>query len=165
MSQSPFTSTTSPTAQGFSEADQGNAIDSLIATYRELNLKVRPVPEAQLARDSAGTSIKHLLLTLRDDELTFAQTLKARLTGVAPEAVDGESAPIVGHEAEENTTAMLISQFGTARATTLSLLKGLTPEAWNQPLDDGEPLYQHVRAIVARDTKVLDQISSLMKQA
>ncbi|MGI8406650.1 MAG: hypothetical protein ACR2OE_18125, partial [Thermomicrobiales bacterium] len=160
MSQSPANSSSST---GISGTDQDSIFSSLIATYRELNLKVRPVPESQVSAESSGTSIKGLLRHLRDDELAFAQSLKSRLSGVPIDVIDGKDAPLTGHEAEDNTVSMLISQFGTARATTLSLLKGLSHEAWNQPLDDGKSLLQHVQAVVERDAKVLNQISSLMK--
>ena len=160
MSQSPVSSSQST---GISGTEQDGVLSSLIATYRELNLKVRPVPESRASSDSSGTSIKTLLRTLRDDELAFAQSLKSRLSGVPIEVIEGKDAPLTGNEAEDNSVPMLISQFGTARATTLSLLKGLSHDAWSQPLDDGKSLLQHVQAIVARDAKVLDQISSLMK--
>lgn len=161
MSQSPANSSSST---GISGTEQDGVLSSLIATYRELNLKVRPVPESQIsAESSGGTSIKGLLRTLGDDELAFAQSLKSRLSGVPIEVVEGKDAPLTGNESEDDSASMLISQFGTARATTLSLLKGLSHEAWNQPLDDGKSLLQHVQAVVERDAKVLNQISSLMK--
>lgn len=163
MSQSPASSSQS-TSTGISGTEQDGILSSLIATYRELNLKVRPVPESQASADSSGTSIKTLLRTLRDDELSFAQSLKSRLSGVPIDVIEGKDAPLTGHEAEDNSVPMLISQFGTARATTLSLLKGLSHDAWGQPLDDGKSLLQHVQGLVERDAKVLNQISSLMKR-
>lgn len=161
MSQSPVNSSAST---GLDSGEQDKIIDSLIATYRELNLKVRPVPESQLTGRSTGSeSVKSLLQHLRDQELTFAQSLKVQLSGVAPEEVGGESAPVIGLETEENSVPMLISQFGTARATTLSLLKGLAPDAWNQSFRDGKSLLDHIREIISRDRSILDQISSAMK--
>jgi len=161
MSQSSINTSAST---GLAGSEHDKIIDSLIATYRELNLKVRPVPESQLASGSTGSSsVKSLLQRLRDEELTFAQSLKVQLSGVASGEVGGESAPVIGLETEENSVPMLISQFGTARATTLSLLKGLPPEDWDQSFSDGKSLLEHVRGIVTRDTRALDQISSVMK--
>lgn len=160
MSQSPASSSQ---FTGISGTEQDGVLSSLIATYRELNLKVRSVPESQFGEASSGTSIKDLLRHLGSDELSFAQSLKSRLSGVPIEVIEGKDAPLTGNETADESIPMLISEFGTARATTLSLLKELSHDAWNQQLDDGESLLQHVQAIVARDTEVLDQISSMMK--
>ena len=52
-------------------------IDSLIATYRTLNLRVRPLDPATAGQLSAGgTTLRAVIAELRDQELTASQTLK-----------------------------------------------------------------------------------------
>ena len=57
--------------------------NGLIATYRELNMKVRPLPEERLSLGRSGETVRDVILDLRDDELRFSQALKDRLTGAA----------------------------------------------------------------------------------
>ena len=72
---------------------QQELIDGLIATYRELNNRVRPLPEERLTkRDTSGTSIRDILVRLRDQELKFSQALKDRVSGSTVPDVGGTSA-------------------------------------------------------------------------
>ena len=57
--------------------------NGLIATYRDLNLKVRPLPEERLTLGRAGESVRDVALQMRDEELRFSQALKDRLSGVS----------------------------------------------------------------------------------
>ncbi|MGC4192729.1 MAG: hypothetical protein QM589_16420 [Thermomicrobiales bacterium] len=136
-------------------------LDQLIGTYRELNLRVRPLPESTLSAARGGTSVHRIVQAMRDRELAFAQALKERTTAYSPEeGADGR--PITGLETDEDSTAMLISQFGTARGTTLSTLKALPAEAWQAPGSDGTSLEQAVQSLIAQDKGAVDQILSLL---
>jgi hypothetical protein len=57
---------------------------------------------------------------------------------------------------------MLISQFGTARETTLNLLKNLTDEDWTKQTDDGKSIQDHVQDLVASDRNQLERIKQLL---
>src|SRR6478735_7370220 len=111
-------------------------IQQLIATYRDLNNRVRTLSEDRLRlRNGDKPSVRDILMQMRDDELTFAQALKERLTGVPmPEIFENEK-PVIGNEAEDESTQSVISQFGTARATTLTLVRGLSGDQWNEQLE------------------------------
>jgi len=136
-------------------------IDELIGTYRELNLRVRPLSESVLSADRKGTSIRQIVQAMRDRELAFAQALKERTSGFAPVQTVADP-PITGLETNEDSTAMLISQFGTARGTTLSTLKALPPEAWDAVGGDGLTLSAAVQDLIAQDRDAVDQIVSLL---
>jgi hypothetical protein len=107
--------------------------DGLIATYRELNLKVRPLPEERLTLGGGRKTVRHVILEMRDDELRFSQALKNRLSG--GEMVDVFHGKLEGLDAEipspDDTTSEVLSQFGTARESTLAMLRGMPPEAWD----------------------------------
>ena len=54
--------------------------NGLIATYRELNLKVRPLLDERLTLGRSGDSVRDVVLAMRDHELRFSQALKDRLS-------------------------------------------------------------------------------------
>ena len=149
------------------QTSRDQLIDALVATYRELNMRVRPIEEAQLTRQGAGgsSSVRDIVARMRSDELRFAQALKERITGVPMPDIFGDDAPVIGTESEHDTTAVLISQFGTARATTLTMLKGLSDDEWNQSLDEGKTIHTRVEELVSSDKRQLQRILQLVGTA
>ena len=140
-------------------------IDTLVATYRELNTRVRPLDEARLASATSQGSVRDIVAQMRSDELRFAQALKERITGVPMTAAGDDAAPVIGTESENDTTTLLISQFGTARATTLTMLKGLSDEEWNAPIDGGTSIHDRVSELAANDQRQLQRIMQLLGSA
>lgn len=136
--------------------------DQLIATYRELNMTVRPLPESELTRKGPAGSVHDIVGRMRADELKFAQALKERLTGVPSTAVEGETSPIIGTETEDDTTLLLISQFGTARATTLSMIRGISDEDWSAPFEDNSSLADRVQSLAENDALQLERIRGML---
>ena len=138
-------------------------IDGLIATYRELNVKVRPLPEERLQLRSDGASVRDIVTRLRDSELRFSQALKERITGVAmPEIFGEEEAPVVGTESSQDTTATILSQFGTARESTLAMLRTLPDEDWDQALEGGQPIRARIRQLHDNDRRQMERIVGLL---
>lgn len=139
-------------------------IQQLIATYRDLNNRVRTLTEDRLRlRKDDKPSVRDVLIRLRDDELAFAQALKERLTGVPMPEIFEDEKPVIGNEMENETTRTVISQFGTARATTLTLLRGLNEQQWNEHLDDtNHTLLGRVQELVASDADKMEQINNLL---
>lgn len=144
-----------------SSPGSGPYLDQLIGTYRELNLRVRPLPEERLATERGGTSIRHIVSAMRDRELAFTQWVKERAAPLGSEN-DDSPPPITGLETDDDSTAMLISQFGTARGTTLTTLKALPPEAWRGSGDTGSELEKGVQKLVAQDKDAIDRILSML---
>lgn len=139
-----------------------NLIDGLIATYRELNMTVRTLPEAQLtAKGTDGASVRDVVQRMRDSELRFSQALKERITGVPmPEVLDDDS-PVIGTEQAGDSTAVLISQFGTGRESTLAMLRTLPDAEWSQPLEGGTTITNRIQQLVENDRKQLARIHAL----
>lgn len=141
-----------------SQSDRTALVSELVNTYRELNMHVRQIPEERLT--GGENSVRAIVTRMRDDEMLFAQALKERITGVIlPHDGDG---PVLGGETDHDTTAMIISQFGTARATTLTLVKDLTDEDWNAVTDDGKSIMDHIRELVASDQAQLQRIKQVL---
>ena len=139
-------------------------IQQLIATYRDLNNRVRTLSEDRLQlRNGGKPSVRDVLQRLRDDELAFAQALKERLTGVPmPEIFENEK-PVLGNESADETTRAIISQFGTARATTLALLRGLSEGQWNETIEGSTyTVLGRVQELVASDAAKMEQINGLL---
>lgn len=145
-------------------ARQGqDLIDGLIATYRDLNLNVRHHPEETLRRGGGdGGSVRDVVRRLRDDELRFSQALKERLTGVPMPDIFGDDKPVLGTEHSDDSTAVLIAQFGTAREATLAMLHGMGGEGWDQTIEGGMTIRGRIEELVANDRKQLERIMSMV---
>ncbi|MDQ3514490.1 MAG: hypothetical protein M3462_12705 [Chloroflexota bacterium] len=139
-------------------------IEGLIATYRVLNMQVRPMPEDRLALASGRDgSVRDTVRRLRDSELRFSQALKERITGVPmPEFLQDE-APVVGTEhGEEDSTNVLLSQFGTARESTLAMLRGLAADEWTQTIEGGKTITHRIEQLLQNDRVHLEKITGML---
>lgn len=139
-------------------------IDGLIATYRELNAKVRPLPEDRLTlKESNGGSVREIVTRMRDSELRFSQALKERITGVPmPEMFGENEAPVLGTETGHETTAVMLSQFGTARESTLAMLRGLPDPDWETEIEGGTAIRERVRQLWENDRQQMERIVGLL---
>lgn len=144
-------------------ADQ-ELIGGLISTYRELNTRVRAVPEDRLqVGGGKGGSVREVVTRLRDSELKFSQALKERVTGVPMSDMFGEDeVPVVGTEGLDDSTASIISQFGTARESTLALLRTLPTEDWDQAVEGGEAIRTRIRQLHENDRRQMERIVGLL---
>ncbi len=138
-------------------------IDGLIATYRELNTKVRPLPEERLRLPAGGGSVREVVSRMRDSELRFSQALKERVTGVPmPEMFGEDEKPVVGTESSQDTTATILSQFGTARESTLAMLRGMAPETWDDREHGPTTVREATEDLLASDRVHLEKIVTLL---
>ena len=144
--------------------ERRDLIDGLIATYRELNAKVRPLPEERLRLAAAnGGSVRDAVTRLRDSELRFSQALKERITGVPmPEMFGEDEKPVVGTESSQDTTATILSQFGTARESTLAMLRALPEEDWDRGIEGGHPIRTRITELYDNDRRQLERIVGLL---
>jgi hypothetical protein len=114
----PARSTGMATQEG--EVARSDVIDSLIATYRELNLQLRPLSDDALSAGGADGSVKDVLKEMRKREIYTSQQLKAMLladaAGAPPDAVD----PTLIESGDELPARVILSEFGTARESILA---------------------------------------------
>ena len=115
-------------------------IDSLIATYRELNLKLRPLTDDRAAvKGSDGASLRDVIAEMRNRELIASQQLKymmlADVAGAAAEVVDPGSIEPVNSQPLRS----LLSEFGTAREAILAVVREMSDDAMQReiPSPDG----------------------------
>jgi hypothetical protein len=138
--------------------------DGLIATYRDLNLKVRQLPEERLKLGRSGETVRDVIIDLRDDELRFSQALKERLTGVPMSDVFTPAGEAATAEipSPDDTTAEVLSQFGTARESTLAMLKSMLPEAWDDTSQGTLTIRAAVGNLLSNDGQHMKTIISLL---
>lgn len=128
--------------------DSTELLDILVNTYRELNIKYRTL------EDKPG--LMPIVSRMRDDEVAFSQALKDRITGFG--TAEEEEKEVV--DGSERTLAQVISQFGSVRATTLNMLKGIDDRAvWDKPDDSGKSIRDHVNDLVKSDATQLERLS------
>ena len=138
--------------------------NGLIATYRDLNLKVRPLPEERLSLGQSGTTVRDVILQMRDHELRFSQALKDRLSGVSLSGAFGDKSvtELIEIPSPDDTTVEVISQFGTARESTLAMLRGMTPETWDDRDHGPATVREATQDLLASDGVHLEKIVGLL---
>jgi hypothetical protein len=134
--------------------------NGLIGTYRELNTKVRPLPEERLTLGREGGAVRDVIRDMRDQELHFSQALKERLSG-APATGDTTSGGSLEIPSPDDTTAEVISQFGIARESTLAMLRSMAPESWDDK-SHGETIRGAAEELVHKDGQHLERIVRLL---
>jgi hypothetical protein len=144
-------------------------VDQLIATYRELNHKVRGrdfgAPKSPEELVGKTDSVPAILFGMRNRELNVSQAVKAMLLG-HPVPDDDEPAVLSEQQVAAGTSApILLSQFGTARESILSQVRELPDEVWDQTFvtPRGEmTLKSYLQTVVDRDTERLAQVESIL---
>ena len=138
--------------------------NGLIATYRELNLKVRTMPEERLSLGRAGHTVRDVALQMRDDELRFSQALKDRLSGAGLSGAFGDKGEteLIEIPSPDDMTVEVISQFGTARESTLAMLRGMPPEAWDDRNHGPVTVREATDDLLASDGVHLEKIVTLL---
>lgn len=154
--KAPIMETGARQTSGLSE--RARIIDTLVSTYRELNTKYRPIGDDVLRSSGARDIIERM----RMDEMLFAQALKERVTGVGTVPIEGEDDPVIGLESADDSTVNLISQFGNARATTLTLLKQADENDWAKSTDDGKTIMEHARDLADSDRNQMAKIERMV---
>lgn len=138
-------------------------IEGLIATYRTLNHELRSVPEQQLRSGTGGATVRDAMRRFRDEELRFSQALKERITGVPmPDIFGSDDLPTLGTETDEDSTAMMIAQFGTARESTLAMLRDLPDPEWDTAVSGGTTIRSRVSELLENDRRHLERISTMI---
>lgn len=134
----------------------------LIDTYKMLNNDVRNLGEDTLAADQGGESVKSVVRKMKNDELLFAKALTERISGDVMGSQDDDAPPVIGNEVANETGAILISQFGSARATTLNTMQGAEDEAWDRPLTDNKKMLDLAKELVESDRVHIAQIRRMI---
>lgn len=144
--------------------DEQSLFNGLIGTYRELNMKVRTLPEERLQIGRGRETVRRVILDMRDDELRFSQALKDRLVGAPMVDIFHGRVEVEGAEipSPDDTTVEVISQFGTARESTLAMLRGMSSESWDDQSQGGFTIRDATGGLLASDAAHLKKIVTLL---
>jgi len=139
-------------------------IDGLISTYQALNSAILGRNEEGLLNgEQPGASAKDVIRNLRDTEMLFSKELKERTTGVAiPTVANVGDSPTLGMETPNDTIAMLLAQFGTARETTLAMLRSLNNAEWDVEQNGVPSIRRRIAELLANDHRNLGELESVM---
>ncbi|MBX6343321.1 MAG: hypothetical protein IRY97_12745 [Thermomicrobiaceae bacterium] len=149
-------------------------IDQLIATYRELNHRIRVANPDELYEktkaNSGGESLAGILYQMRNRELNASQAIKQMLLGQdAPLDDEAEPEALTGQEAATGPALLvLLSQFGTAREATLTMVRTAPDEVWNavHVTPRGRmTLRDYLKTLVDRDKQSLQRVDELLAKA
>ncbi len=133
--------------------------NELIDTYKTLNFRVRGRAEDEMTADHGGDSIRAEIAAMRQHELKFAKSLTNALLGDTSGQVDeDETVGLVGDE----STNVLISQFGSARATTLNTISSLDDEMWDKPLVGNQRVQDLAKELAESDRGHMDKITRML---
>lgn len=133
----------------------------LIETYKTLNTRVRPKGEEVLDARHGSESVSSVVREMKDHELLFSKALTLGLSGEILGDNDDEP-PVIGNEVENETGVILISQFGSARATTLNTMMGADDEAWDRPFDGNKTLIELANDLVESDRVHMEKINRMI---
>jgi len=146
-------------------------IDGLIASYRELNMKIRRLDPSQLGdiASRGDGSITGILRQMRDRELRASQAMRVMVLGEDAETDDEvASAQTDTLDQAADSPIFYLAQFGTAREATLAMIREQPDEVWDREV--GTPqgrmsVKAYVRTLVDRDRERLQQIDELLVKA
>ena len=137
-------------------------IDGLIASYRELNHRIRG---ANLVGAGEDSPITQVLRRLRDRELRASQAIKRMLLSEPVEGTDEAEAEAVEYQGIRVSPTVMLSQFGTAREATLAMIRELPDEEWNRKVQSplGEmTLREYLQSLVDRDRQRMTEIDATL---
>jgi hypothetical protein len=144
---------------------RSDLIDSLIATYRNLNLAIRPLPDEQVMRQGAdGTSLRDLVSGLRNHELRASQQLKLMTLGESAVVAIDDDAP--APSTPDTSVRSMLSEFGTAREAILALVREMPEEEWTRERagpNGTTTIATFIEQLVAHDKESIQQIESSLQ--
>jgi len=131
-----------------------DVIASLIDTYRNLNLKIRPLDSA--TGNSAG--VLEAMATMRESEIRSSQLIKLMLLG---DSSGDTTIPEPPPSANPTSVRVLLSEFGTAREAILAAVREMSEEDINAArpgFSAAGSIGEVLKQIAERDKKILASV-------
>jgi hypothetical protein len=137
-------------------------VNELVQMVRTLNWDVRPKLSNTPGGDPPGNPVHQALAELRDNEIIASQTIRGMSLSetAAQMAVQQETT----HEPPDRIgSRQLLSEFGTARESILSLLRTVSDEDWSREHDTpngAKSMADVVEELISSDRGLVDRITS-----
>ncbi len=148
-------------------------LNEMIEIYRDLNLKLRGVDLVAVADKKAdnGETVRDILNRMRNREYNASQAIKIMSMGEDASNIDEKTQAAVLDElvATGVTPIILLSQFGTAREATLSLVRQVDDETIDAEQNGPRgkmSIREYCRGLInddRADQKLLDQLVETAK--
>jgi hypothetical protein len=145
-------------------------LNEMVEIYRDLNMKLRGRDLNAIKDQKAdnGESLVEILNRMRNREYNASQAIKLMTLGEDASTIDESSQAAVLDELITTgiTPIILLSQFGTAREATLSLIRTITEDLADQELSSPRgtiSIREYCRGLInddRKDEKLLDQVVS-----
>jgi hypothetical protein len=143
-------------------------LNEMIEIYRDLNMKLRGIDLESIKNNKAdnGETLVEILNRMRNREYNASQAIKIMSMGEDASAFEEKTQAVVLDDlvATGVTPIIMLSQFGTAREATLSLVRQANEETID--LELGSPrgkmsIREYCRALInddRTDQKLIEQI-------
>lgn len=138
-------------------------ISELVQTVRLLNWEVRPKISTASAGELEGSSLHNALTEIRNNEIRTSQLIRGMSLSESGQATEDVGDVLEHVDASTVGSRQLLSEFGTARESILSILRNLTDEAWAEAQETYEGTWSYeqiVDELIESDRKFLEQIRS-----
>lgn len=143
-------------------------LNEMIEIYRDLNMRLRGVDLAALKDKKAdnGETLEQILNRMRNREYNASQAIKIMSMGDDASSIDESAQAVVLDELISTgvTPIIMLSQYGTAREATLSLVRTVNEETVDREVDGPRgkmSIREYCRALVnddRADEKLLNQL-------
>lgn len=138
-------------------------ISDLVQTVRLLNWEVRPKITSVSARELEGSALHNALTGIRNNEIRTSQLIRGMSLSETGQKTEDVGQVLEHVDASTIGSRQLLSEFGTARESILSILRNLSDEEWSEEQETYEGNWSYdqiVDELIESDRKYLDQIRS-----
>ena len=147
-------------------------INELVEIYRELNMQLRGQDLIAIKDSKAdnGETLEQILKRMRDREYLGSQVIKLMSLGTQQAGrVELQDASVLDELVATGVTPIImLSQYGTAREATLSLVRTMSEEAWDQEHDTPEgrmSIREYCRTLINADREDQKLLNQLVEKA
>jgi hypothetical protein len=147
-------------------------VNEMIEIYRDLNMKLRGADLAAIENQKAdnGETIRDILNRMRNREYNASQAIKLMSMGEDASRFDESAQAEVLDELITTgiTPIIMLSQYGTAREATLSLVRQATEETLDQEVESPRgkmSIREYCRGLINADRADQKLIEQLVEKA
>ncbi|CAN5513888.1 hypothetical protein BH23CHL2_BH23CHL2_14920 [soil metagenome] len=144
--------------------ERSDKLSELVQTVRILNWEVRPKITSASARELEGSTLHKALTEIRNNEIQVSQLIRGISLSEEGEATEDAGDVLEHVEASTIGSRQLLSEFGTARESILSILRNISDEEWNETHETYEGTWSYeeiVDRLIESDRKNLGLIESV----
>lgn len=143
---------------------RSDKLSELVQTVRILNWEVRPKITSASARELEGSPLHKALTDIRNNEIQTSQLIRGMSLSETGEATEDVGTVLEHVDASTIGSRQLLSEFGTARESILSILRNVSDDEWHEEHEtyEGKWTYEEiVDRLIESDRKALSMIEGV----